>query len=84
MEEGKICVTHFFGALSQITNVNICHKVTHEYIEVIRERWWLIFMDIIDTEMADGYDVADNDGDALDEEYGYYSVRAGKSTIVYE
>ena len=84
MEEGENCVTHFFCALLQINNVNICHKVTHEYIEVIGERWWLIAMDIIDTEKADGDDVADNDGDALDEEYVYYSVRAGESTIVYE
>ena len=77
-------VTHLFNTLLKITNVNICHKVAHEYHEGIEEMWWLIAMNILDTDGLYEDGVVDYDGAALDEEYVYYSGTAGEITNMYE
>ena len=53
----------------QITNVNIYHKVTHEYREVIEGMWWLIIIDVRNTEEAAEDIVVNDDGADLNEEY---------------
>ena len=63
---------YFLCSLLSITSVNICHKVTHKYREVIEERWWLISMDVIDTDEAAEDGMVDYSDAALDEEYVYF------------
>ena len=55
MYEGRCFVTNLFFALLQITNVIICHKVTHEYSESIERRRWLIVLDVLETDKAADY-----------------------------
>ena len=80
MEEAKNFVAHLFFVLLHINSVNICHKVTHKYLEVIYKRWGLIDIDVFDTEKADEDSVVDYYGTVLDEEYVYYSGMADEST----
>ena len=61
----------------KITNLNICHKVTHEYPKVIEGGQCLIAMDILYTDKADKYGVVYDDGAALYEKCLYLSVLMG-------
>ena len=78
LEEGKCFVTHFFCSLLQITSVNICHKGTYEYLEVMEERWWLVAMDVLNTDKVAEHAVVDYDGATLDKEYVYFSGTSGE------
>ena len=80
MDTVKSFVTHLFCALLQMTNVNICHKITHKYLEVVLGRWWFNIMDVLDTKNADEDGVVNDNGAALEEEYVYFSGMVGEST----
>ena len=72
-----------FGALYQITNINIYHKVTRKHTKVIEGRWRLNTTDVPEPEEAHEYDLVDDGGSTSDGEYEGGLGETGLSTDVY-
>ena len=75
-KEMFLSLNNFFS-LDQIPNIKFCHMVSKQHPEVTEGRWWLIAVDVPDSEEATEYASIDRDGAATDEYYG--SSLVGKS-----
>ena len=77
MDKRDFFVSHSFFPLNQIPKIKICHMVAKEHPEMIKGRWRLIDVYVLESEEADEDDSIFNDGAALDEEVGSGLVEAG-------